>query len=85
MKLKITLEIILGKLPIAQIEGTIHKHIQPLTKMLPDKRMGSVIEVIILGILGGQTPVITGMARQNLKRGRRKLGNGQADLSIAGE
>ena len=57
----------LGKLPIAQIEGTIHKHIQPLTKMLPDKRMGSVIEVIILGILGGQTPVITGMARQNSK------------------
>jgi hypothetical protein len=65
--LNITLEIILGKLPIAQIKGTIHKHIQPLTEMLPDKRMGSVIEVIILGILGGQTPVITGMARQNSK------------------
>ena len=52
VKLKITLEIMLGKLPIAQIEGTIHKHIQPLTKMLPDKRMGSVIEVIILVHLG---------------------------------
>ena len=66
-KMNITLESILAKLPVAQIEGTIHKHIEPLTKMLPDKRMGRVIEIILLGILGGQTPVITGMARQNSK------------------
>lgn len=63
----ITLKSILAKLPITQIEETIHKHIQPLIKMLPDKRMRRVIEIMILGILGGQTPVITEMARQNSK------------------
>jgi hypothetical protein len=56
-----------AKLPIAQIEGIIHSYIQPLVKKLPDKRMASVIEIMILGILGGQTPVITGIARQNSK------------------
>ena len=65
--MNITLESILAKLPIRKIEESLHKHIQPLTKMLPDKRMGRVIEVILLGILGGQTPVVTGIARQNSK------------------
>jgi len=65
--MNITLETVLGKLPIKQIKGTIHNHIQPLLKQLPDKRMGSVVEVMILGILGGQTPVITGIARQSSK------------------
>ena len=36
-------------------------------RLLPDKRMRKVIESMMLGILGGQTPVITGMARQNGK------------------
>jgi len=36
-------------------------------KMLPDKRMKKVLENMLLGILGGQTPLITGMARQNGK------------------
>ena len=65
--MNIALEAILDKLPIEQIKQSIQSHIQPLKEMLPDKRMGSVIEVILLGILGGQTPVITGIARQNSK------------------
>ena len=32
---------------------------------LPDKRLRRVVEDILLGILGGQTPVVTAMARQN--------------------
>jgi hypothetical protein len=67
--MNIALEAILAKLPIEQIKQSIQSHIQPLKEMLPDKRMGSVIEVILLGILGGQTPVITGIARQNSKEG----------------
>ena len=65
--MNIALEAILAKLPIEQIKRSIDSHIQPLKSMLPDKRMGSVIEVILLGILGGQTPVITGIARHNGK------------------
>ena len=36
-------------------------------EMLPDSRMKKVLESMILGILGGQTVVITGMARQTEK------------------
>jgi hypothetical protein len=65
--MNIALEGVLAKLPIAHLKHSIERHIQPLKDMLPDKRMGRVIEVILLGILGGQTPVITGIARHNSK------------------
>jgi hypothetical protein len=38
-----------------------------MTEKLPDKRLKRVIEDMVLGILGGETPVITEMARQNDK------------------
>ena len=63
----IALESIFAKLPIMEIRGTIRNHSEPLMRLLPDKRMRKVIENMLLGILGGQTPVITGMARQNGK------------------
>jgi len=63
----LTLETILAKLPIGELCETIEAHIRPLTRLLPDKRLGAVAQCIILGILGGQTPVITGMARTNSK------------------
>jgi len=63
----LTLETILAKLPIEKLCETIEAHIRPLTRLLPDKRLGAVAQCIILGIVGGQTPVITGMARTNSK------------------
>jgi hypothetical protein len=57
--MNIALETLLAKLPIEQINETVHKHIEPLLRLMPEKRMGRVAELIILGILGGQTPVIT--------------------------
>jgi hypothetical protein len=60
----IALESIFAKLPIMEIRGTIRNHSEPLMRLMPDKRMRKVIENMMLGILGGQTPVITGMARQ---------------------
>jgi hypothetical protein len=65
--MNIALETILAKLPILEIKTTIQSHTEPLMTMLPDHRMKKVLENMILGILGGQTPVITGMARQNGK------------------
>jgi hypothetical protein len=65
--MNIALEAILGKLPIEEIKTTIHQHIQKLAKKLPDKRLERVVEEMILGILGGETPVITEIARQNSK------------------
>lgn len=65
--MNIALEGILAKLPIMKIQETIQSHSQPLMDRLPDIRMKKVLENMVLGILGGQTPVITGMARQNGK------------------
>jgi len=62
--MNIALEDILAKLPIMEIQRTIRNHTKPMMEMLPDKRMKKVLENMLLGILGGQTPVITAMARQ---------------------
>lgn len=72
--MNIALESISAKLPIMKIQDSIQSHTEVLMKMLPDKRMKKVLENMLLGILGGQTPLITGMARQNGKSegGRKK-------------
>jgi hypothetical protein len=63
----LTLETILAKLPIEKLNETIAVHVRPLIRLLPDKRLGGVVQCIILGILGSETPVITEMARTNSK------------------
>ena len=63
----LTLEAILAKLPIGKLSETIEGHVLPLICLLPDKRLRAVVHSMILGILGGQTPVITAMARTNSK------------------
>jgi len=65
--MNIALGSILAKLPIMEIQITIQSHTESLMRMLPDKRMKKVLENMLLGILGGQTPVITGIARQSGK------------------
>jgi len=65
--MNIALEEAFAKLPIEEIQKTIQNHIQPVTEQLSDKRLKRVVEDMILGILGGETPVITEMARQNCK------------------
>ena len=65
--MNIALEAILAKLPIGEIKKSIQEHIQPLVKRLPDKRLGRVVEEMVLGILGGETPVVTELAKQNSK------------------
>lgn len=65
--MNIALRAILAKFPIEQIQTTVSEHIAPLTCFLPDKRLKHIAERIILGILGGQTPVISEIARQSSK------------------
>ena len=67
--MNITLETILAKLPMAKLTETIEGHIHPLTRLLPDQRLAAVVVQMILGILGSQTPLVTGMARTNSKTG----------------
>jgi hypothetical protein len=63
----IALSALFAKFPIELIQTTIREHIRLLLCSLPDKRLGHVAERLILGILGGQTPVITEIARQSTK------------------
>jgi len=66
--MNIALENVFAKLPMLEIERTVQSHTAPLMEMLPDRRMRKVLENMLLGILGGQTPVITGMARHLWKQ-----------------
>ena len=66
-KMNIALHAILAKFPIAQIQTTVREHILPLICLMPDKRLGRIAELIIMGILGGQTPIITCIARESSK------------------
>lgn len=66
--MNIALEKALAKsIPIQEIKAAIQKQIQPITEQLPDKRLKRVMEGMVLGILGGETPVITEIARQSGK------------------
>jgi hypothetical protein len=65
--MNIALETSLAKLPIEQIKEAIRKHIRPMAEQLPDKRLKRVLEDMVLGILGGEKPIITEIARQNSK------------------
>ena len=65
--MNIALETAHAKLPIKEIKDTIQKHMQPMAEKLPDKRLKRVMENMVLGILGGETAVVTEIARQNSK------------------
>jgi hypothetical protein len=65
--MNITLTALFAKLPIEQIETSLQPHISPLLKRMPDVRLGRIAELMILGILGGQAPIVTCMARQSSK------------------
>lgn len=56
-----------AKLPIEQIKTSLQQHIAPLLKRMPDVRLARIAERILLGILGGQSPIVTCMARQSSK------------------
>jgi hypothetical protein len=80
---------------MAQIQQAIHEYLQPLTERLPDRRLKKVVEEMVLGILGSETPILTQMARQNdrsqggiwatAKRGYRFLNNRRLTTSELSE
>ena len=54
---------VLAKLPIAQLGESLREFVQPFTEGLPDVRLQRVVPQAVQGILGSQTPVVTGMAQ----------------------
>lgn len=54
---------VLDKLPTAELENTLSDFVSPLTEVLPDQRLRRVVPLAVRGIVAGETPVITAMAR----------------------
>jgi hypothetical protein len=58
---------VLDKLPTAELDETLREFVAPFTEVLPDERLRRVVPLAVRGIVAGQTPVITAMAR-NVER-----------------
>ena len=50
-------------LPVAELEGTLSAFLEPVSMHLPEKRLQEVGKLAVQGIIGGQSPVVTQMAR----------------------
>ena len=48
---------------MAQIDQTLAAFLKPITSRMPDKRLAGTTELAVKGIMGGQSPVITEIAR----------------------
>jgi len=61
--LNIPLAEILNKLPVAEMEQSLSEFVEPLTELLPDKRLERVVPLAVRGILTNETPVIAAIAQ----------------------
>ena len=54
---------ILAKLPVAKLEASLIRFIEPMIALLPDERLKKVVVLAVQCILSCQKPVVTSMAR----------------------
>ncbi|MFN2217412.1 MAG: hypothetical protein ACK2UA_02310 [Anaerolineae bacterium] len=54
---------VLDKLPVDELEAALEEFLEPVLMHLPEKRLRDVVQRIVQGILGSQSPLITQMAR----------------------
>lgn len=59
----IAVKAVLDKLPVTELENSLETFVKPIKELLPDKRLQRVVPLVIRGILGSETPVITQMAQ----------------------
>lgn len=52
-----------GKLPVAELMATLDSFLEPVLRHLPEKRLQVVAKLAVQGVVGGQSPVVTEMAR----------------------
>jgi hypothetical protein len=53
----------LAKLAAAELLASIQEFVEPMTEILPDKRLQAVVYHYIQGILATETPVIAALSR----------------------
>ena len=54
---------IIDKLPMAELTTTLEAFLEPVLICLPEKRLQKVGKLAVQGIIGGQSPLVTQMAR----------------------
>jgi hypothetical protein len=54
---------IIDKLPMAELTATLDTFLGPVLIPLPEKRLREVGELAVQGIIRGQSPLVTQMAR----------------------
>ncbi|MBN1218402.1 MAG: hypothetical protein JXM69_05710 [Anaerolineae bacterium] len=59
----IAVKAVLDKLPVIELENSLHPFLNPMMKVLPDKRLQQVVPLAVRGIIGSETPVVTHMAQ----------------------
>ena len=59
----ITQELVLAKLPTAELQASLRAFLSPVTNCLPDARLPAVVELMVHGIIASQSPLITQIAR----------------------
>jgi hypothetical protein len=53
----------IGKLPVTELQTELADFLQPALRRLPDKRLRTVGQLAVEGVLGGRSPVVTHMAQ----------------------
>jgi hypothetical protein len=53
----------LGNLPVEELEGELNAYLEPVMNQMPEKRLREVARLAVQGVIGGQSPLITQMAR----------------------
>jgi hypothetical protein len=53
----------IDKLPVAELSATLDLFLEPVLMHLPEKRLREVGKLAVQGVLGGQSPLVTQMAR----------------------
>lgn len=53
----------IDKLPVAELSDSLDLFLEPVLGHMPEKRLQAVGKLAVQGILGGQSPLVTQMAR----------------------
>jgi hypothetical protein len=53
----------IAKLPVTELNDSLQAFLEPVTRLLPDARLGAVAELITRGMVTSQSPIVTQIAR----------------------
>ena len=59
---------VIGKLPVAELKAELELYLEPVLRRLPENRLRVVGKLAVQGILGGQSPLLTQMARSVVRK-----------------